>query len=226
MPHEEVDERAHFGREMPARGIDRVDHAGRGLKFRQQRLQRPRSQAGPSHETWRARDAKAGFGGRETGFRVGKSQPSADRLGERAAVGTTEAPIERIAKIRIDDAFAAHESLGPQRLAAAREVVRRGHDDDAIVGELAGDQAAVAMGADADRKIEALVDEVDDAVGEADVELDLGIVSRESDEGGRQLRRPERNGNRNAKRPAAAPEASRTEASRAANSSSSGLTRS
>src|SRR5262245_17531688 len=73
-----------------------------------------------------------------------------------------------------------------------REVRRRRAGDESGLAELARDEVLGARAADADREVEALIDEIDDAVGKLDVELDARVEREEPDDRRRDMARAER----------------------------------
>ena len=73
----------------------------------------------------------------------------------------------------------AREVVGRLRLAVAREVGRRRAADEPRRADLAPDEVLAADRADAHGDVEALVDEVDDAVGQLDVEAHLRVARDE-----------------------------------------------
>ena len=66
------------------------------------------------------------------------------------------------------------------RRARRGEIGRRGGDHAAGLGELARLERAVGERADADREVEALGDQLDEAVVEHHVDVDLGIGAEEA----------------------------------------------
>ena len=78
-----------------------------------------------------------------------------------------------------------------RRADASRDTSARA-DHAMVGGELAGDERAVLQFADADREVEAFADDVDEAVGQVEIELDLGILGQEVRQVGRDVQPAER----------------------------------
>ncbi len=82
------------------------------------------------------------------------------------------------------------------------EIGRRGADDAVVGGDLAGDERGILQFADADREIEALADDVDEAVGQVRVDLDIGVAGEEPAETGGDVQPAERRRHGNLQEPA------------------------
>jgi hypothetical protein len=72
------------------------------------------------------------------------------------------------------------------------EIGRRRADDAVVGGDLAGDEGGILELPDADGKIEAFADDVDEAVGQVRIELDVGIAGEELAEKGCDVQPAER----------------------------------
>ena len=132
----------------------------------------------------------------DAGLAVREEQTAGDLDLERVSrPGIAEAPDERLGKVGVDDAVVARERRGLGRLAPSREIGGRGGDDDAVVAELAGDEAGVGGLADPDGGVEAFVDQVRHPVGKMNVEQNLGIGADEVDQRRLELDRAEGGGN-------------------------------
>ena len=83
------------------------------------------------------------------------------------------------AAVAVAQAIVAGEIGGLGRGAGAGEVGRRGGADEAGGGEAPRDQAAVGQPADADGQVEALLEQVDDPVVEAELDLDRRVGGEE-----------------------------------------------
>ena len=83
------------------------------------------------------------------------------------------------------------ELLGRARLAVAREIVGRRAADELRAADPARDEILPADESDPHRGVESFVDEIDDAVGQLDVEAHLGKARGEFGDRGREVVRAE-----------------------------------
>ena len=90
-----------------------------------------------------------------------------------AAVGIAERPEAALRRVRIREARVRRQVLRHARLAMPREIGRRRAADELGDADLARDEVLAADGADSHRRVEAFVDEIDDAVRKLDVEAHL-----------------------------------------------------
>jgi hypothetical protein len=104
---------------------------------------------------------------------------SADAHDAFAAVRREEAPLVARRRELVRQACVPREILGHARRAMAREVSGGRAAHDRRRADAARDEQLALDRADPHREVEAFVDEVDDAIGEVDVETHLRVAHRE-----------------------------------------------
>ena len=77
------------------------------------------------------------------------------------------------------DAVVAHERLGVGRGAMAVEIGGSRAHDAAMVGQPASDQGFVVHRTQAKGEVHALAGQIDPAIGESELQLDIGVARRE-----------------------------------------------
>ena len=94
-------------------------------------------------------------------------------------VGPTERPLVQMVGLVEQDAVVAHERLGVGRGAMAVEIGGSRAHDAAMVGQPASDQGFVVHRTQAKGEVHALAGQIDPAIGESELQLDIGVARRE-----------------------------------------------
>lgn len=193
--NQEIDHRAHFGREMTAVRIDGVNIKRLRLERFQDCAQLARAQIVSGDKRRRQRNAESRARGGDANVGALKAQTAVD-ADLTAGLSLTEMPERGFSRIQIEDHFAIDEICGRLRLTLLVEIGGRCDGHDPRRRKSACDQSLVRKTRDPDRHVDALLDDVDEAIGEGDFELDLRVGAGEIEQRRFQLRSPERHRHR------------------------------
>ncbi len=104
------------------------------------------------------------------------------------SVGTAQGPAVLLrARKAQQQAVVVQQILRHLRRAATLQVVGRGHDQAAVIGQLAHDGGRIRQLGDADGEVDALLDQVDQHVGEVQAHLHLRVAFDELRDMGRDM---------------------------------------
>ncbi len=200
--NQEIGEGANFRRKVATARIHDVDGQWRRLEPAQDGLQPAGAHVGADDEIGLARDARALGRERLEKAAAVRVDGAADAHLALVALPIAERPDVARRRVLVREAGMLREILRLVRFAVPLEVGRRGAADEPRGADPAADEILAARIADAHREVEALLDEIDHALGELDVELQLRMPGGEGRDGRRQMTRAEGRRAREAQRAA------------------------
>jgi len=173
--------------------VDDVDRGRRRLESRERHLQSAARHVVPHQPTRGQHDAGAVERRPLQDVLIVRAQARRDGHGDLAPVDK-EPPAIGVGEAAVDEAAVARQLGRNARQTMPPEIAGRGADDAAELADAAGDEARIDQPADAHGGVDALLHEIDEAVGELQVDGDLRVAGEETGQRRRQVALAEQNG--------------------------------
>src|SRR5258708_2713775 len=161
---------------MLATRIERINRHRRRHVILQERHQAPRAHLRADDERRLEHDARASRGGLREQIAVIGMQAAGNAHRVLRAGAIAKAPDMPRADVFVGEAVVPRQLFRGLRRAMLRQILRRGARHEPRLAELARHQIVRAGRADADRQIEALLDQIDHAIGERHIEAHLWMT--------------------------------------------------
>src|SRR5690606_31498252 len=163
---------------MATRRIDRMNADAGRFPAGHQAAQRSLPEAIADDEGRHDYDSEPGDGGRSEHFTIVRAQRSAHLDGNRP-IRPNECPGVLARLVRVDEAVVSGEVLGLARFAATREIVGGSGCHATDRPDAPRDEAGVSEVGDAQRDIDALLQKIDGAVAQGEIDGYVGITRQE-----------------------------------------------